>query len=135
MQYAGYNYLMMILFVSKFLEVIQLTVCKRNYVFDDEDVRNSILSSSYSRRWVIPLEGTDWRREEDLSLQHLFISGVQCTCWLIWFWSCFLNTGLDAEIQKALCRATLAPKDHQGIRHYTLTCVLDWRFPLVVVMV
>lgn len=50
MQYAGYNYLMMILFVSKFLEVIQLTVCKRNYVFDDEDVRNSILSSSYSRR-------------------------------------------------------------------------------------
>lgn len=69
-----------------------------------------LLSSSYLRRRVIPLEGTDSRRQEDLSLQHLFISGVLCTCSIIWLWKCFPNTGLDAEIQKAPPCATLAPK-------------------------
>lgn len=59
---------------------------------------------------------TDSRKEEDLSLQHLFISGMQCMPLLIWFGICFCNTGLDAEIQKALLCACTCPKDHQDLQ-------------------
>lgn len=114
--------------VSKFLWVIQLTVCKRNHVFNDEQVKNSQLL-------IFKMNNPSWRH--CLKERRGFISTAFIYLWCAVHMSATLVVNMfwkhwtRCRNPKSTSVRNTWPKDHQGFRHY----VIDWKLPLAVVVI
>ena len=116
MQYAGYNYLIMILCFQVFIK-------KEESVFSMKRLRTPLIQEDDASLLKTLTQG-----EKRIYLGSIYLSVV---CRVHSVVECFLNTGLDAEIQKALCCTTPGPKITEEL---SITRILDRRFPLAVVI-